>query len=44
MLNIAMVGKPVICKISLTTEDNLAIISQIKAQLIAGIKPWEKYE
>lgn len=41
VFNIAMVGEPVICKISLTTEDDLATVSQMKAQWIAGIKPWK---
>lgn len=36
-----MVGEPVICKVSLRTEDNLAVVSQIKLQLISGIKPWK---
>lgn len=38
MLNIAMPGEPVVCEISLTTEHDLAVVSQIKAQLIEGMK------
>lgn len=36
-----MAGEPVMCEISLTTEDDLAVVSQIRAQLIEGMKLWK---